>query len=93
MEGAILNIATFRRMFIARRLADQVANASTALQSTGTFMQFVAPCLGALLTRYVSTNTVFLVLGTLSALCLAAVTLRFGKEGHAVTASTAAVPD
>lgn len=68
------------RLFIARRLADQVARASAALQSAGMFMQFVAPCIGAVLASLLSTSDVFIVLGGFSAACLAAVAMRFGKQ-------------
>jgi hypothetical protein len=82
------------RLFIARRLADQVANASAALQSTGMLMQFIAPCLGALLTSVLSTSAVFLILGSVSAVGLAAVALRFGKHWHATARPVATtVPD
>ena len=81
------------RLFIARRLANQVASASAALQSTGMFMQFVAPCFGAVLTSILSTSEVFIVLGGISSLCLAAVAMRYGKEPRSVEPSPAVVPD
>jgi predicted MFS family arabinose efflux permease len=85
------------RLFIARRLADQVAGASATLQSAGMCMQFVAPCIGAVLTSLLSTSDVFIVLGGFSAVCLAVVAMRFGKQPHTVEPAAepaaAAVPD
>jgi MFS family permease len=68
------------RLFIARRLADQVASASAALQSAGMFVQFIAPCFGAVLTSLLSTSEVFIVLGSVAGASLAAVAIRFGKQ-------------
>lgn len=81
------------RLFIARRLADQVASASAALQSTGMLMQFVAPCFGALLTSLVSTSDVFVVLGGVSALCLAAVAVHYGKQPRPAESPPTIIPD
>ena len=81
------------RLFIARRFASQVASASAALQSTGMFMQFVAPCFGALLTSLLSTSKVFFVLGSLSSFCLAAVAMRYGKESRPAEPTPGIVPD
>jgi hypothetical protein len=67
------------RLFIARRLADQVAGASAALQSAGMFMQFIAPCFGAVLTSLLSTSDVFVTLGAVAMACLAGVGVCFGK--------------
>jgi hypothetical protein len=67
------------RLFIARRLADEVAGASAALQSAGMFMQFIAPCFGAVLTSLLSTSDVFITLGAVAMACLAAVGVYFGK--------------
>lgn len=73
------------RLFIARRLPDQVASASAALQSAGMLTQFVAPCIGAVLTSCLSTSEVFVVLGLACAAGLAGVALHFGKHENAVT--------
>lgn len=82
------------RMFIARRLSDQVASASAALQSAGMLMQFIAPCIGAVLTTCLSTSEVFVVLGLTCAAGLVVVALRFGKREDAVSpAVTGAVSD
>jgi predicted MFS family arabinose efflux permease len=67
------------RLFIARRLADQVAGASAALHSAGMFMQFIAPCFGAVLTSLLSTSDVFVTLGAVAMACLAGVGVCFGK--------------
>ncbi len=79
--GARLRVGC--RMFIARRLSDQVAGAGATLQSTTLFVSFVAPCIGALLMSCVSTSHVFVVLGSVSALCLAGVALYFGRDERA----------
>lgn len=81
------------RLFIARRLANQVASASAALQSTGMFMQFVAPCFGAVLTSLLSAGDVFVVLGGMSALGLAAVAMRYGKEPCPAESAPTVIPD
>jgi hypothetical protein len=81
------------RLFIARRLANQVASASAALQSTGMLMQFVAPCFGALLTSFLSISDVFVVLGGMSALGLTAVAMRYGKQTHPAEPAPTIVPD
>ena len=81
------------RLFIARRLADQVASASAALQSAGMFVQFVAPCVGAVLTSLLSTSDVFIVLGCVAAACLAAVALRFSKQPQVAGLAVAADAD
>ena len=81
------------RLFIARRLADQVASASAALQSAGMFVQFVAPCVGAVLTCMLSTSDVFIVLGCIAAACLASVALHFGKQQHVAGLAVAADAD
>ncbi|RFU48515.1 MFS transporter [Paraburkholderia sp. DHOC27] len=90
LVGARFRIAC--RLFIAERLADQVASASAAMQSTGMFMQFVAPCFGALLSSLLSTSAVFVVLGTLSAVSLAAVALRYGLRRDADSVEPATSP-
>jgi predicted MFS family arabinose efflux permease len=75
------------RLFIARRLADQVAGASTALQSAGMCMQFIAPCFGAVLTSLLSTSDVFIAIGSIAMACLVAVGVCFGMQqdtGHRV---------
>jgi MFS family permease len=77
------------RLFIARRLADQVASASAALQSAGMCMQFVAPCIGAVLTSLLSTSHVFIVLGSFSAACLVAVAVCFARQPHTVEQAAA----
>jgi predicted MFS family arabinose efflux permease len=81
------------RLFIARRLADQVASASAALQSAGMFVQFIAPCVGAILTSMLSTSDVFIVLGCIAAACLALVALHFGKQQHVAELAVAADAD
>jgi predicted MFS family arabinose efflux permease len=81
------------RLFIARRLADQVAGASAALQSAGMLMQFIAPCFGAVLTSLLSTSDVFIVLGGVTMACLAAVGVRFGKQQRTTAPAAAALPD
>ena len=81
------------RLFIARRLADQVASASAALQSAGMFVQFIAPCVGAILTSMLSTSDVFIVLGCIAAACLALVALHFGKQQHVAELAVAADTD
>ena len=81
------------RLFIARRLADQVASASAALQSAGMFVQFIAPCVGAILTSVLSTSDVFIVLGCIAAACLALVALYFGKQQHVAELAVAADAD
>jgi predicted MFS family arabinose efflux permease len=68
------------RLFIARSLTDEVAGASAALQSAGMFMQFIAPCFGAVLTSLLSTSDVFITLGAVAMACLAAVGVCFGKQ-------------
>ena len=68
------------RLFIARRLPDEVAGASAALQSAGMFMQFIAPCFGAVLTSLLSTSDVFITLGGVAMACLTAVAVRFGEQ-------------
>jgi hypothetical protein len=57
------------------------------------FMQFVAPCFGALLTSLLSTSEVFIVLGSLSSFCLAAVGMRYGKESRPAEPAPGIVPD
>jgi predicted MFS family arabinose efflux permease len=83
------------RLFIARRLADQVASASAALQSAGMFMQFIAPCFGAVLTSLLTTSEVFITIGSVAALSLIAVGVRFDRQKHAMEEplSTAALAD
>ena len=81
------------RLFIARRLADQVASASAALQSAGMFVQFIAPCVGAILTSMLSTSDVFIVLGCIAAACLALVAFHFGKQQHVAELAVAADAD
>jgi predicted MFS family arabinose efflux permease len=81
------------RLFIARRLADQVASASASLQSAGMLMQFIAPCLGAVLTSLLSTSDVFIVLGAVAMVCLAAVGVRFGKQQPTTAPTAAALTD
>jgi predicted MFS family arabinose efflux permease len=81
------------RSFIARRLADQVASASAALQSAGLCMQFIAPCFGAVLTSLLSTSDVFIVLGGIAMACLAAVGISFGKHHLIIEPAAAALPD
>jgi len=81
------------RLFIARRLANQVAGASAALQSAGMCMQFVAPGIGAVLTSLLSTSDVFIVLGSFSAACLVSVAMYFARRPHTVEPPAAVVPD
>ncbi|MGA3252378.1 MAG: hypothetical protein ABSD12_30210, partial [Paraburkholderia sp.] len=66
---------------------DQVAGASTALQSAGMCMQFIAPCFGAVLTSLLSTSDVFIAIGSIAMACLVAVGVCFGMQqdtGHRV---------
>ncbi|WP_186308421.1 MFS transporter [Paraburkholderia sp. BCC1885] len=70
------------RLFIARRLADQVASASASLQSAGMLMQFIAPCIGAVLTSLLTASEVFITLGSVAAASLVAVAFGFGRQQH-----------
>jgi hypothetical protein len=81
------------RLFIARRLADQVAGASAALQSAGMLMQFIAPCFGAVLAGLLRTSDVFIVFGSVAMACLASVAVCFRKPQRTTGPATAALPD
>ena len=81
------------RLFIASRLADQVAGASTAVQSAGMLMQFIAPSFGAVLTSLLSPSDVFIALGGVAMVCLAAVAVSFGKQHPAIEPAATALTD
>ncbi len=70
------------RMYIARRLPDQVASVSATLQSIGLFVQFVAPCVGAVMTSEMSNSQVFFALGCAATAALVGVAVAFNKTAQ-----------
>lgn len=73
--GARFRIAC--RLYISQHCPDTIASAGATLQSYTMLTQFIAPCGGALLAAFLSTSTVFFVLGATAVVLLSAGSLYF----------------